>query len=165
MCPRERFTPVSGIEIKIGRWVVASIALQLQPLIEDTLSMQFFVEGVDREEKAWFQADSVVLRVTGPFPVIGMGTTRYRFEAMVMLTDLVDDSSNAFANHDRLGEISNSLAGPIPVLKHGDGGALIGCLDIDRNAKEFLRTVHFGKLNKDTEVVQAAVTAKYEICL
>lgn len=153
------------IETKIGRWVKASLAIHLKTLIETTLSMTFFVEGVDREEKDWFQTDSVVLRVKGPTPMLGSGVTRYRFEAMVMLTDLVDDTENGFINEDRLGEIANALCGPVPVLKYGDGEEQIGCLDIDGNAKEFIRTVQFGKIDKDNEVVQAAVIVAYEICL
>lgn len=154
-----------SLETKMGRWAKASLAVHLKTLVETTLSMQFFVEGVDREEKAWFQSDSVVMRVSGPFPVFGIGTTRYRFEVMVMLTDLVDDTSNGFLNDDRLGTISNALCGPVPVLKYGGDESQVGCLDIDKNAKEFLRTVHFGKIDKDNEVVQAAIIVKYEICL
>lgn len=154
-----------SIEVNMGRWAVASLAIHLKTLVEATLSMQFFVEGVDREERSWFQADSAVLRVSGPIPKQGIGTTRYKFEAMVMLTDLVDDTSNGFLNHDRLGEIANALCGPVPVLKYGGDSSQVGCLDIDKDAKEPLRIVHFGKLDKDNEVVQAAVIAKYEICL
>lgn len=153
------------IETRLPRWVTASIAQRLKPVAETTLGLQFFVEGVDREEMNWFRKDSAVLRVTGPTPVFGSATTRYRFEAMVMLTDLVDDAANGFLNHDRLGTIANALCGPVPVFAYGNGDAQVGCLDIDRNASEFLRIVHFGKLDKDTEVVQGAVIVKYEICL
>jgi len=153
------------IEPRLARWVTSSVALHLKTLIETTLSLQFFVEGVDREEKDWFRKDSVVLRVVGPTPVFGSGVTRYRFEVMTMLTDLVDDTANGFLNYDRLGTIGNALCGPIPVFKYGDGDAQVGCLDIDRNASEPLRIVQFGKMDKDTEVVQGAVIARYEICL
>jgi hypothetical protein len=153
------------IETRLPRWVTASVALHLKTLIETTLDLQFFVEGVDREEKNWFRKDSVVLRVAGPTPVFGGGVTRYRFEVMTMLTDLVDDTSNGFKNHDRLGVIANALCGPVPVFRYGDGDTQVGCLDMDRNASEPLRIVYFGKMDKDTEVIQAAVVARYEICL
>jgi hypothetical protein len=152
-----------SIEVKMGRWVTASLAKKLKTPIE-ALGLTFFVEGVDRESPAWFRTDSTVLRVTGPKHKFGSGTIRYQFEVMVLLTDLVDDTENGFLNHDRLGTIANELCNAVPVFALGDGGAQVGCLDIDRNAKEFLRTVHFGKLDKDTEVVQGAVIAMYEIC-
>jgi len=153
-----------SLEPNMGRWAAASVAQHLKTPIATTLGLTYFVEGVDRESPAWFQTDSAVLRVTGPKMKFGSGTTRYQFEVMVMLTDLVDDSENGFLNHDRLGAIANALCDPIPVFAYGDGDAQVGCLDIDRNAAEFLRIVHFGKMDKDTEVVQAAVIAHYEIC-
>jgi hypothetical protein len=153
-----------AIEVQMGRWCVASIAQTLAP-IAASLNLTFFVEGVDMESKDWFQKDSLVLRVTGPLPVMGIGTTRYKIEAMCMLTDLHNGGQNGFQNHDRLGTITNALCGPIPILKYGGDESQVGCLDIDKDAKEFIRPVHFGKLDKDNEVVQAAVIAKYEICL
>jgi len=153
-----------SLEPKMARWVSASVAELLRPIVETTLSLTFFVEGVDLEEKAWFQTDSVVCRVVGPTPKFGAGIIRYRFEVMVMLTDLVDDTENGFQNHDRLGTIANALCSPIPVNAWGDGDAQVGCLDIDPSAKDFLRIVPFGKLDTNSEVVQGAVVARYEIC-
>lgn len=157
------------IEPLMGRWVTASIAVLLQSVVTQTellggLGLQFFVEGVDREKPEWFQQDSAVLRVIGPKPSIGSGTITYRFEVMVMLTDLVNDTENGFKNHDRLGTIANRLCNPIPVFAYGDGDAQVGCLDIDSKAKDFIRIVQFGKIDKDNEVVQGAVIASYEIC-
>ncbi len=152
-------------EPKIGRWVTQSLAVLMNPVVTTTLGMKFFVEGVDLEEKNLVQTDSAVLRVTGPTPIFGSGRTTYRFEAMVMVTDLVDDSENGFLNHDRLGTIANALCAPVPVTNYGEAvETQVGCLDIDSRAKEFIRIVHFGKLDKDSEVVQGAVVARYEIC-
>jgi hypothetical protein len=149
----------------MGRWVNGSVA----KLISDTnasesLGVTFFAEGIDDETPEWFHKDSLVLRITGPTPVFGSGIIRYRFEVMVMLTDLLQGGQDGFLNHDRLGTIANVLCSPIPVYAYGSGDAQVGCLDFDRNAPEPLRIVHFGKLDKDTEVVQAAVIARYEIC-
>lgn len=151
----------------ISRWTTASLAELLRPIIATTLSMQFFVEGVDREQREWFQADSCVLRVVGPkwYPQVGQDI--YRFEATVMLTDLPDDAANAFVNYDRLGTIATALSNPIPVFQYGNGGddSQVGCLDIDPTADEAVRIVQFGKLDPNSEVVQAAVIVRYEICL
>jgi len=149
----------------IGRWVTASVSEHVRPTAVDTLGLSYFVEGVDVEQPAWFQQDSLVLRVTGPQVRPGSGVTRYKFEVMTMLTDLLHGGENGFLNHDRMGTIANALCSPIPVFAYGSGDAQVGCLDIDREAaNDFLRIVHFGKLDKDSEVVQAAVVVKYEIC-
>lgn len=155
-----------SMEALLPRWVTASLANHLQPVVATALSMQFFVEGVDREQPEWFQQDSAVLRVTGPQFRPGSGIDRYKFECVVMVTDLVDDSANGFLNHDRMGTIANALCSAIPVFKWGGDESQVGCLDMDRDAaNDYLRIVHFGKLDKDSEVIQAAVVVKYEICL
>jgi hypothetical protein len=66
-----------------------------------------------------------------------------------------------------MGTIANALSGPIPVYRYGGGDETqVGCLDIDGDdAENFLRIVHFGKFEKDTEAYQAAVIAKFEIYL
>lgn len=148
----------------LARWVKASLAILVKSTA-DSLGLKFFVEGVDREKPEWFRQDSCVLRVVGPTPKFGSGRTRYKFEAMVMLTDLVDDAENGFLNDDRLGTLGNTLQAPVPVLKYGGDQSQVGCLDIDRDSDDFLRLVNFGKLDKDSEVVQGAVIVKYEICL
>lgn len=152
------------MNVNLPRWVTASLATTLKTTV-DSLSMEFFVEGVDREKPEWFQTDSTVLRVTGPIPKFGAGITRYKFEAMVMLTDHVDDTENGFLNINRAATIANALSGPVPVYEHPGGVTQVGCLDFDRDASEPLRIVHFGKLDKDNEITQAAVIVAYEICL
>lgn len=154
------------MEANIGTWVVASVAEHLRTLIRTTLSMTFFVEGIDVESPEWFNTDSVVLRISGPWYRPGSGFDRYKFEVMVMVTDLYATTENRFQLHNRMGSIANALSGPIPVLKYTDDQSQVGCLDIDRDAADdFLRIVHFGKIEKDQEAYQAAVVARYEICL
>lgn len=153
------------INAKLPRYVAASVAQHLKATIEDTLGLTYFVEGVDVESPDWFQTDSAVLRVIGPRYYPGSGFDRYKFEVMVLITDLLSGGQNGFLNHDRMGTIANELCGPIPVYAYTDGDAQVGCLDIDSDASEFLRIVPFGKLDPNTEVVQAAVIASYEICL
>lgn len=152
------------INPKLPRYVTASVAQLLKAQVE-ALDLTFFVEGVDVEASEWFQTDSAVLRVVGPTYYPGSGIDRYKFEVMVMVTDLLSGGQNGFLNHDRIGTIANVLCSPIPVFAYTDGDAQVGCLDIDPDAREYLRIVPFGKLDPDTEVVQAAVIANYEICL
>lgn len=155
------------MEPNIGTWVVASVAEHLRPTIRTTLGLTYFVEGIDVESPSWFNTDSAVLRITGPHYMPGSVQDRYRFEVMLMVTDLYATSENRFRLHNRMGTIANALSSPIPVRKYGGGDeSQVGCLDIDKNsANDFLRIVHFGKFEKDTEAYQAAVIGKYEICL
>ncbi len=153
------------MNVTLAKNVLISLAELLRPVVTTDLSMQFFVEGVDREQSEYFQKDSVVLRVSGPTPKYGIGQTRYKFEAMVMITDHVDDAENGYLNIDRASTIGNVLSGPVPVFEYPAGTTQVGCLDFDQDATEPLRIVQFGKLDKDTEIVQAAVTVSYEICL
>ena len=154
-----------ALNYRLPRWVTASVAELVRPIATD-LGLTFFVEGVDQETPAWFQTDSLVLRVTGPVVETNSASeTLYRFEVMTMLTDLLHGGENGYQNHDRLGTIANALCGVIPIFKYGDGDAQVGCLTADRKAREFLRLVQFGKLDQHSEVVQGAVVVKYEICL
>lgn len=152
------------VNAKLPRYVTASVAQHLKATVENTLGLTFFVEGVDVESPKWFQTDSAVLRIVGPWYFPGSGKDRYRFEVMVMVTDLLSGGQNGFVNHDRIGTIANLLCSPIPVLAYTDGDNQVGCLDL-YDSGDFLRIVHFGKLDPNTEVVQTAVLAKYEICL
>jgi len=150
------------IEPKIGTWVLSSLARLIQP-VAVTLGLKFFVEGVDREHKDWFRKDSLVLRVTGPAPRFEAGgQVRYKFEVMVMMTDLEKDSENGFLTPNRMGTLLALLSNVIPVY---DGVVQVGCLDFDRTAPEPIRVANFGKIDPHTEVVQSAIVAKYEITL
>lgn len=153
------------IETRLPRWVTASLAIPLRAKIVDDLGMSFYVEGVDRETSAFFQSDTAVLRVTGPKIIFGSAITRYRFEVMVLITDLVSDSHNRYQVINWAAEIANELSAPIPVFQYPDADTQAGCLDWDREANEPLRIVHFGEIDKDSETIQAAAIAYYEICL
>ena len=156
------------IETRLPRWVTSTLAVNLKTFIEDPangIDCVFFVEGVDREIRQYFEDDSVVLRVTGPTIRFGAGRIRYKFEVMTLITDLVSDSHNRYQPINYAAKIANELSAPIPVYQYPDVDTQAGCLDWDRDSDEPLRIVHFGELDKDSEVIQAAVIAKYEICL
>ena len=152
------------IETRLPKWVTSTLAINLKAKTEE-LGLQFYVESVDREQSSFFQDDTSVLRVTGPTMVFGSGVIRYKFEVMVLITDLVSDSHNRYQPINWAAEIANELNAPIPVYQYPDGDTQAGCLEWDRNASEPLRIVQFGELDKDSEVIQAAVIARYEICL
>lgn len=153
------------MEARMGKWVTASVAEHLRDLIRNTIGYTYFVEGVDVESPEWFNTDSAVLRVVGPWYRPGSGVDRYKFEVMLMVTDLYNTTENRWKLTSNMGTIANALSDPVPVFAYGDGDQQVGCLDIDSDsADDFLRIVPFGKFEKDTEGYQAAVVVKYEIC-
>ncbi|MCP4896247.1 MAG: hypothetical protein GY906_04660 [bacterium] len=152
------------ININIPRWVAASVSKHMQDSVAG-LGLTFFVEGVDVESPEWFNTDSAVLRITGPMIWQRSAETKYKFEVMVMLTDLLESGSNGFENHDRLGVIANALSGDIPIFSYGGDATQVGCLTLNDRGREPLRIVHFGKIDPNSEVVQAAVLANFEMYL
>lgn len=153
------------MNVNLPKWVTASVAVNLKAVVDTLTGVEFFVGGVDREEPDQFQKDSIVLRINGPWVRYGSGITRYKFEVMALITDIQTNSENGYQLMNWAGTIANTLSGPIPVYEYPDASAQVGCLDIDRDTDDFLRIVPFGKIEKDTEIHQAAVIARYEICL
>ena len=138
----------TSYEPKLGRWVQASIALLLKDTIE-ALGIEYYVEGLHDEIESAFTKDSAVLRVTGPIFYDQPGCDLYKFEVLVLLTDYP----------------KKILSGVIPVYRHGDEDPATeaGCLQRDRSSREFVRTVNFGLIDKDSSIRQVGVLAKYEI--
>lgn len=152
------------MNVNVARWVTASLAVAVKAEVDSMTGVQFALGGVTQERSSLFRNDSVVLRVTGPIVKYGSSVTRYKFEAMALITELLTSSDNGYQLLNRAGSIANVLSGPVAVLNHPDT-TQVGCLDADRDADQFLRVLPLGKLNKDQEIHQAAVIARYEICL
>lgn len=155
----------TSYEPRLGRWVQASIALLLKETIEETLGIEYFVEGMHEEIESAFTKDSAVLRVTGPIFYDQPGCALYKFEVLVLLTDYPKTSETRYNLENWAGEIAKLLSDVIPVYRHGDEdpATQAGCLQRDRSSREFVRTVNFGLIDKDSSIRQVGVLAKYEI--
>ena len=153
-------------EPNIGKWVNQSIALATKETIE-SLSIEFYMEGVSKEIESAFTRDSALLRTTGPVHYAGADQDLYKFEVLVLLTDLKSTNQSGWDIHSRAGAIAQLLSTDIPVYRHGDTdpATLVGCLQRDRDSREFVRIVNYGIIEKDIEVKQMGVLAKYEICI
>ncbi len=148
----------------LQRYIIASLSRVLEPVL-DTQTYKFWVESVDFDESQILQLDNAVLRVVGPEWMPGSGVDIYRVEVVVLFTDLLSHSGNAYSLINACGAVAETLANPIPVQEWGGSESLLGCLDIDPQADEPIRLVSYGVIDKDTRVKQQAVIAKYEIRL
>lgn len=153
------------MNVNLSRWVQSSIIQAIRPTITALMGIKFFAEAIDREKQEYFRNDSAILRITGPWYYAGAGQDRYKFEVMVLITTMPDDNRNVYRPIDRASEIANLFVEPIPVYQHPAPGTQIGCLTFARDARDPLRIVQFGLIDKDTEVVQSAVIVSLEICL
>ena len=150
------------MEPKLHRYAISSLSRVLKPVVEGE-NYAFWIEGVSFDQSSVLKQDNSVLRVIGPWYYMGSGKDRYKLEVTVLTTDLLDHSSSAYELSETVGAIAAALSNPIPVARWGDGDASIGCLDIDPDAKEHLRIVDHGVIDKDTRVKQASVIAKFQI--
>ena len=148
---------------KLPQWVQASLAIIMKAVAE-TLSVGFFVEGIDEETPAAFQSNSILLRVNGP-SVIRSQSDAYSIQVQVVLTDLVTPKKNSYEHFLRCGTVASTLEGALPINRHGDGGELIGCLTPDRSSREIVKIIHFGQVDETVKVRQSAVIANFELCL
>jgi len=147
------------------KWANGSFARVLRPVVETNLGIKFWIGGVDREAEDMFSADNAILRVNGPWYFPYNGEERYRIEVMVLLTDLNSPTDNAYLAMQRGGQVAEALAKPIPLYRLGDGNDQIGCYDIDRKDRDYVRLINYAVIEKDTRIQQLAVLVKYEITL
>ena len=148
----------------LQRYVIASLSRIVEPVL-DTQTYEFWVESVDFDESEILKQDNAVLRVIGPDWKPGAGIDTYRFEVVVLFTDLLSHGGNAYSLITSCGKVAEALANPIPVQEWGGSQDLQGCLDLDPQADEPVRLVSYGVIDKDTRVKQQAVIVKYEIHL
>lgn len=155
-----------SFEPKMGKWVQASLALMLKPIVEG-LQIEFYMEGLSKEIESAFTRDSGLLRITGPIYYDWPGEDLYKFELLVLITDLNENRDSGWDIHTRAGVIAQALSTVIPVYRYGDEdpATLVGCLERDRESREFVRVVNYGIIEKDIDVRQVGVLAKYEISI
>lgn len=143
----------------------SSLSKYLQPTVAAMDSVTFFVDGVDLETKAAFETDSAVLKINGPWFEPYQGKNYHRVEVMVMMTALSGINTNRYKLFTDTGVIANELSKPIAINRHSGDGSLIGCLDVDRRSRDFVRVVNFGQIDKDSSFRQMAVVARYELSI
>lgn len=150
------------LDADLMKYLHSSVIRHIKPTI-DSMDIQFYVEGLDEEIESAFENDSALLRINGPWYYPLNSVDYYRVELMVLMTELSGISENKYKLMDNIGKVANKLSEIIPVNRHGDGGELISCLQTDREAREFVRIVNYGVIEKDYTVRQMSAIARYEI--
>jgi hypothetical protein len=151
------------------RWVFQSIAKHFQP-IAVSLSLPYFVEGIDERSVETMQTNHVELRVSGP-SIKEPSNGYYNVRAWInfLFTKNMDMRGNAFDLDQWCGTFQDVMLAPVPIYKLGDGpddtGQFVGCLRLRKNDTTRANVFHFGQIDKDTRVRQSIVDGEFEMDL
>jgi hypothetical protein len=152
----------------LPRWIFQSVAEHFRS-VAGTLSLPYFVEGIDERSEETMHSDHVEARVTGP-TLKEISKDYYNVDVVInfMFTKAMDPvDSNAYSLIQWTGVFADEMLLPIPVYKKGTGvddtGELVGCLQIGKGKNEAARIYHFGQLDKDTAVLQSEIDAVFHM--
>lgn len=155
------------MNVNLPRWMFSSLAKHFSDLA-GTISIRFFVEGVDEEEALDFQSDSMLFRMDGPIAYQSSGGEEwYRVEIQILLTDLVATTNdNAYDIYTWAGVVQGDmLNNSLPIYRYGSGvdddDSLIGCLEPDPSVENNVRVASYGMIDKDWRVKQVSVNGKF----
>lgn len=158
------------MDVNLARWTMSSIAVYFKT-VADTLSLTFFVEGIDERDPNTMRVEHAELRVNGPLVCeVSKGYWRVHIDINILLTDYMDMSTeSAYDINQWGGEFLAAMLDPIPIYRFGDGGndddSLVGCLITRKGLSEPARLVHFGQISKEDRIRQAAVDGRFEMYL
>jgi len=158
------------MESNLARWTMASIAVYFKA-VANTISLAFFVEGVDEREPDTMRQEHAELRVSGPYVCeLSHNYWRVHIDINVLLTDYMKMSTeNAYDINRWGGVFLAAMTENIPVYRFGDGsnddGSLVGCLTQRKGFSEPARLIHFGQVSREDRIRQAVVDGRFEIYL
>lgn len=143
------------------RWIFASIH---KHFLAERQGLTLFVEGLNHVED---QSDYLELRVDGPY---FRELTKDNFKIELEINVLIASSrteSDFHKIHRDCGIVVTAFNKTIKIFKLGNGveddQSLLGCLQMVRSgdAREALRTSHFGQIQSNTPVMRASVEGHY----
>jgi hypothetical protein len=149
---------------------MASIAVYFKD-VADTLSLTFFVEGVDEREPDTMRQEHAELRVSGPYVrELSYNYWRVHIDINIMLTDYMKMSTEDAYDINRWGgAFLVAMMDPIPIFRlgtgAGDDGSLVGCLTQRKGFAEPARLIHFGQVSREDRIRQAVVDGRFEMYL
>ena len=156
------------MDVNLARWIMASVAVYFKT-VADSLSLTYFVEGVDERASDTMRVQHVELRVNGPFiRELSRDYWRAHIDINILLVDYLDMSTeNAYDLNQWGGEFLAAMLEPIPIYRLGTGvdddDSLVGCLTQRAGISEPARLIHFGQISKTDRIRQAAVDGRFEI--
>ena len=158
------------MNVNLPRWTFSSMA-QYWSAVATTIGVNYFVEGVDEDTAADFQADSILFRMDGPIAFQGTSIDEwYRVEMQLLLTDIIAlTKDEAYSIYTWAGIIQGKMLNEaLPIYRYGSGAeddqSLIGCLMPDPDAESNIRVASYGMLDMDYRVKQVSVTGKFLLC-
>lgn len=158
------------MDVNLARWIMSSIAVYFKP-IADSLSLTYFVDGVDERETDTMRVEHAEVRVNGPnIREISKGYWRVHVDINIMLTDYMQMSSeNAYDINQWGGAFLAAMMNPIPIYRFGSRGddddSLIGCLTQRSKFAEPAKLIHFGQVSIEDRIRQAVVDGRFEMYL
>jgi len=158
------------MDTNLARWVMSSVAVYFKT-VADSLSLTYFVEGVDERDSDTMNVEHVEVRVNGPFVrELSRGYWRVNIDINILLMDYMQMSTeNAYDIAQWGGEFLAAMMEPIPIYRLGTGGndddSLVGCLTQRTGFSEPARLIHFGQISKEDRLRQAAVDGRFEMYL
>ena len=146
---------------RLHRWIISSMSEVIKSA-SDGIPLPLLVEGID--ENSCYNKNHAEFRFTGPFATTS-APGRYHIKVVgnILLTSYMDLDGSAYDLFTWAGTFQRVMLDPIPVYKYGDGGALLGCLDVVRSALGDVKIYHFGQVSKTDRVRQSEVDALYEM--
>lgn len=154
------------MNVNLPRWVFSSMSEHFRTIAP--AGVRYFVEGIDEEEAADFQGDSMLFRMDGPIAFQSSGGEEwYKVEIQVLLTDIIAlTNDNAYEIYSWAGVVQGDmLNSSLPIYRYGSGveddDSLIGCLEPDTSVTNNIRVASYGMIDKDYRVKQVSVNGKF----
>lgn len=148
-----------------ARWIFASASKHFQAAA-DAASIHMYIEGLDRqtdEYPKWWE-----FRMDGP-SVDNRSHNYYRLDVEINMLWSADLTSTDFHEPMRQIGLLQQAMTDICVHRYGDGpnddNSLLGVLTLVQDAGNPIRTVQFGKVRTDTNIVQGTVESTYRMHL
>ena len=145
----------------------SSVAKHFSDLAATMPELTYYVEGIDEPEIGVFQSDSMLFKLDGPIAHQGSGIEWYTVEIMVLLTDIIQlTSDNAYDIYRQAGIIQGSMLNDtIQILRFGagveDDDSLIGCLEPDTSVRNNVRVASYGQIDKDLRIKQISINGRF----
>ena len=146
------------------RWSFASFSRHFNDALAAE-GITLFIEGQHRNTREL--KDFAEFRFYGPRMLnVSKGCWRLRVEINILLQSVMNDT-NFHEIHRMVGVVAEAFTTNIMGYKRGNGPdddqQVFACFDLIQNpsTRNYLEIHHFGQIDKDTNLVQAAVEAHY----
>lgn len=130
-----------------------------------TLGINFFVEGIDEDERDDFTRNGASFRMNGPFIYEGSGYSYAQIEIQILLTSLTKTTAqNPYSIYDWAGAFYAVMEGNLTIYDYGDGTddpIPLGCLIPEPGVKAPVRIVNYGQVDRTSRVCQMSVNGKF----